>query len=42
MEKPTKGSEFVFFHLHLLHYTCHKINPNCGRSYIHFPQWLNG
>ena len=24
-----KGSEFVFDHVHLLHY-CHKINPNRG------------
>ena len=25
-----KGSEFVFDYVYLLHYKCHKINPNCG------------
>ena len=29
-----KGSEFVFDHVHLLYYKCHKINPNHCRSYI--------
>ena len=23
----------------LLYYKCHKINPNCGRSYIDSPDW---
>ena len=23
-----KGNEFVFDHVHLLYYKCHKINPN--------------
>ena len=27
-----KGSEFVF--------ECHKINPNCGGSYIDSPDWI--
>ena len=25
-----KSSEFVFIHIQLLCYKCHKINPNCG------------
>ena len=29
-----KGSEFVFHYVQLLYYKCHKINPNCGGSYI--------
>ena len=29
-----EGSEFVFDYVHLLYYKCHKINLNCGRSYI--------
>ena len=28
--QSTKGSKFVFDHVHLLYYKCHKINPNCG------------
>ena len=36
----TKGSEFVFDYIHLLHYKCHKINPNCGGSYIDSPDWI--
>ena len=36
----TKGSEFVFDYIHLLHYECHKINPNCGGSYIDSPDWI--
>ena len=27
-----KVSEFVFDHVHLLYYKCHKINPNRGES----------
>ena len=34
-----KGSEFVFYYVHLLYYKCHKINPNRGRSYIDSPDW---
>ena len=30
-----KGSELVFDYVHLLHYKCHKINPNRGGSYIY-------
>ena len=36
-----KGSEFVFDHVHLLYYKCHKINPNRGGSYICSPDWNN-
>ena len=25
---------------HLLYYKCHKVNPNHGRSYIDFPDWI--
>ena len=28
--QSTKVSKFVFDHVHLLYYKCHKINPNCG------------
>ena len=34
LEKAMKDSEFVFDYVHLLYYKCHKINPNCGGSYI--------
>ena len=29
-----RGSEFVSDYINLLHYKCHKINPNRGESYI--------
>ena len=35
-----KSSEFVFDYVHLLYYNNHKINPNCGRSYIVSPNWI--
>ena len=35
-----QGSEFVFDYVNLLYYKCHKINPNCGRSYIESPDWI--
>ena len=35
-----KGSEFVCNYVQLLYYNCHKINPNCGGSYIHSPDWI--
>ena len=34
------GSEFVSDYVHLLYYTCHKINPNRGRSYTDSPDWI--
>ena len=35
-----KGSYFVFGYNDLLYYKCHKINPNCGGSYIDSPDWI--
>ena len=35
-----KGSEFVFDYIQLLHCKCHKINANCGGSYIDCPDWI--
>ena len=35
-----KGSEFVFDYILLLHYKCHKINPNRGGSYKNSPDWI--
>ena len=35
--KSLKGSKFVFDYVQLLHYKCHKKNPNHGRSYINSP-----
>ena len=30
LETKTKGSSFIFDHVHLLYYKCHKMNPNYG------------
>ena len=38
--EPIKGSEVVFDFVHILYYKCHKINPNCGGSYIDSPDWI--
>ena len=27
-------------YLYLLYYKCHKVNTNCGRSYIDSPDWM--
>ena len=35
-----KGCEFVFDYVQLLHYKCHKIDPNCGGSYIDSPDCI--
>ena len=35
-----KSSEFLFDYVQLLYYKCHKINPNCSRSYIDSPDWI--
>ena len=35
-----KGSEFLFNHVHLLYYKCHKINPNHSGSNIDSPDWI--
>ena len=38
--ESVKGSEFVFDYVYLLYYKCHKINPNCGGSYIDSPDCI--
>ena len=35
-----EGSDFIFDYVHLLYYRYHKINPNCGGSYIDSPDWI--
>ena len=35
-----KGSEFAFAYVHLLHYKCHKTNPNRGGTYIDSHDWI--
>ena len=35
-----EGSEFFFDYVHLLHFKCHKINPNYVASYIDSPDWI--
>ena len=35
-----EGGDLVFDYVYLLYYKCHKINPNCGGSYIDFPDWI--
>ena len=35
-----KGSDFIFYCINLLHCKCHKINPNCGVSYVDNPDWI--
>ena len=35
-----KGSEFVVDYVQLLYHKCHKINPDRGRSYIDYPDWM--
>ena len=35
-----RGSEFVFDYVHLIYYKCHRINFNCGGSYIDSPYWI--
>ena len=35
-----RGSEFVFDDVQLLCYKCHRINFNCGGSYIDCPDWI--
>ena len=35
-----KGSDFVFDYFHLFNYKCHKVNLNCGGSYIDSPEWI--
>ena len=40
LEESTKGTEFFFDSMNLLHYKCHKISLNCSGSYIDSPKWL--
>ena len=35
-----RSDEFAFDYIHLLHYNCHKTNPNCSGSYIDSPDWI--
>ena len=37
LDTSIKGSDFIFDCVLLLYNKCHKINPNCGGSYIDFP-----
>ena len=37
-QKNLKGSEFGFDYVQLLYYKCHKLNHNCGGSYINSPE----
>ena len=36
-----KGSKFASDYVYLLYYTRHKINSNCGGSYIDSIDWIN-
>ena len=38
LEKLMKSNEFIINYVHLLYHKCHKINPNCGGSYIDFSE----
>ena len=35
-----KCSDFIFDCVHLLYYSCHKINLNFSGSYIDSPDWI--
>ena len=35
-----KGNKILFDYVHLLHYKCHRINPNHDRSYIDSLDWI--
>ena len=39
-ETSTKGSDFIFNSVNLLHYKCNKINFRCGGLYIDSPDWI--
>ena len=40
LETLMKGSDFVFLSIDGLHYKCHGIRLNRGRSYIDSPDWM--
>ena len=33
LEKPMKGSDFIFVSVQLMYYKCYKVNFKCGGSY---------
>ena len=35
-----KDSDFICDCVSLLYFKCHKINPNCGGSYIDSQEWI--
>ena len=35
-----KGSDFIFDCVHFSYYKYHKVNLNCGGSYIDSPDWI--
>ena len=35
-----KGSHFVFGYVNLLYHKCHKLNSNCGGSYVDSSDWI--
>ena len=37
LEISVRGKDFIFDYILLLYYKCHKINLNCGGSYIDSP-----
>ena len=39
LETSMKGNEFVLDYVHLLYYSCNKVNLSCGGSYIDSPDW---
>ena len=40
LEELMKGREFAINYVHLLYCKCHKINLNCGESYVDSPAWI--
>ena len=40
LETIIRGSSFIFDHVHLLYYKCHKIYPNGCGSKIDSPNWI--
>ena len=39
-QESIRGSEFVCDYVQLLHYKCHKVNPNRGATYIDSLDWI--
>ena len=40
LEQSIRGSEFVFDHVDGLHFKCHRVSLNLGRSCIDSPKWI--